>query len=218
MGSIIVRSLTDTERQVAGLAAYNVPLEIIAKRTACSVSEVKAMIESEHIQAEISLLRARNAASGDERLRALNDLAIDKLFEILSIDYDLANTGDKKEIARTARFVVESNLKSPNNEIYQSNQINNVVVAESSIEAIARYLASAQRSVPQDIIEQYQLESVAYTLSCSPGTEKGVINYDPDLDTYQCHVCGEWFHNLYDHVTAHNVSPEQYKKIFEIYD
>lgn len=218
MGNIVVRELTNIEQEVAGLAVFNVPPEIIAKRTGQPISVIRSMLNSDHIQAEIALLRARNAALGDNRLADLNNLAIERLFDILSIDYEYASYADKREIARTARFVVEMHLENGANQSQQLNQINNVVISDGSLETIARYLSVAQKTIPDDIINQYHLDSVAYTLSCSPGTEKGVVNYDPDYNTYQCHICGDWYSDLYGHIVVHNITAEQYKNIFEIYD
>lgn len=159
----------------------------------------------------------KDAAAG------MSMLATERLYDILSLDYETASIADKKEIARVARFIYEINAKPSDGG--GSGQTNNIFapqvsISEQTADAIARRIKEIEleaSGVPIVIEGEYSPRSAPASYACHADTNYGVLNYDEETEAYQCHLCGKWYANLDSHVEEkHKLSRREYNEVFKL--
>ena len=171
---------------------------------------------------EIALARLSGVISGwhASQVQLLALRAWQVLWDILGQDYAELDDRDKSEMAKTARFIVQSIAPdhSTRHVVHEvvSPELN---VSDGTIDVLARRLKELEDG-PKDAVEgEYKLEELPAVFVCHPDTDIMVVNHDEATGKFQCHVCGEWFSEFIQHVEgAHAMTRSQYVDVFKLED
>lgn len=210
-----------TEKQIRAiyLLAFGSSFSSVSKIIDQPVSVIKKWIANEPVFAEaLQYATSMTTQWKNAQLQALNALARERLFEILSIPYEEASQTDKKEISKAIKTVMDIENNSSQGGIVVGNIGNQLNMTESSAELIARHLRSFDRDGDGiEIQPNFSLPTLNREYSCHPETDYGLINFDADSRLYQCHLCGKWVDDLFFHADEkHNIREEEYRNAFRL--
>jgi translation elongation factor EF-1beta len=204
---------TIEELEAAHYIAMGLPVKNVCLITGIAKERLKELQKNDAFLSEIASARV-NIATGLSAIKsAIVGLSAEKILDILSQDYNTVGENERREIARTARFAIGLDSAPTQNQ----GVTNNLIVAEDGVKVLARHIALLQgQDFSGDIENEFSIQSVAETYSCAPGTAKGILNYDPETDEFQCHICGGWIKDIDRHSLDHGLDYADYKRIFDI--
>lgn len=180
-------------------------------------STLSAWMELDGFLSAVSDARRLMLSRSSAFIKMASVLAQDQIIDILSQEYDAAPDQEKREIARTARFILENGREDiPNTQV--NNSIIVTPMSDLTADVIARRIHQLENpSNQEDISAEYTIKHAPKSVACHPETDFGVLNYNENEKTYQCHVCGKWYVDLYSHVEdIHGLSMREYKEAFYI--
>jgi transcriptional regulator with XRE-family HTH domain len=188
----------------------------VAKMLKVSPSTLSIWLEAEAFRAAVSDARRITISRSADFIKMASVLAQEKVIDILAQDYELAPDAEKREIARTARFILEGDGQQ-----VVSSQVNNIIVTPMSdltADVIAKRIHQLEHeSTAEEVSAEYTIKHAPRSVACHPETDFGVLNYNEDERTYQCHVCGRWYVDLYSHADdVHGLSTAEYKEAYYI--
>jgi hypothetical protein len=213
-------SLTPKQIKTAEYLAHNISIQRIATLVKTTPMEISRWIKDDHFRDVVSQLQVNVALEHQELSTQLAFLGGRQILDILTQDYESAGEQERREIARTARFAVETHDKVSQQPIVTANvfapQQNNIAIG--SVDAIARRIRELELEGEEvRIVDSYVPASVPATYRCHPDTDFGAFNYDEEIDKRQCHSCGKWVQDIYDHAQAlHGLTRETYNNAYGI--
>jgi len=168
-------------------------------------------------EAALRMQQSSNTWHAEARSR-MKFLATQKIEEILAQDYVMSSDKERREIARTARFIIEEDDAmaglGAGNTFVNAPQLN---ITDSSVDLIAQQIRRLEANDSQDLTKKWDIFETPRVHALHMETDYGVINYDSETNEFQCHACGEWFVDLYSHaLKKHSMSEREYNLAFRI--
>jgi len=205
--------LTYKQMRAVQLLGHGIPAQIVSSSVGVSLDTINNWLSEDSIFNDAIIYARESAVEQSKKIiEQTRTLALDKALEILSQDYSKAFDQERREIARMARFVLE---RSDDSGSASGNSFTpQLFISTGSIDAIAARITELDKG--EEYIEGEYIETHP-SYSCHPETDYGVINYDDESDTRQCHICGGWFVDLFGHTNRkHGLSQEEYRTVFRI--
>ena len=156
----------------------------------------------------------------DEQIKLLSMRALEVYWEILEQDYSESSDLDKREISRAAQFIIRSATAEHKTQHVTHELVSpELNISEGTVDILARRVKELQEGETDEIEGEYKLEEVAPIFTCHPDTDYGVINYNEEIKSYQCHICGEWSKDFVQHIEDnHSLTRNEYRELFKIVD
>jgi hypothetical protein len=188
----------------------------VAKIVNTKASDIREWLLREDYREALALVQRRAATWSYETQPKLLFLANDKLEHILLQDYDTAPEPERREIARTARYIrTEANA----NESINLAVSGSPYIEDESTMMIAKHIRELEDNQTGDLVDDYDIFATPATQVIHVDTTYGVMNYNDEEDTYQCHICGEWYKDVYSHANnVHRLPRTEYNLIARIVD
>lgn len=223
MGDIIqdYGALTDKQVRAAEYLAHGASIQQTARLVKVTAVTIRNWLaENAEFSTAVALANHRITSWRANEVKRLSMLAFERLEEILDQKYTEAIGDDRKEIARTARFMAE--LSAPNES--SATQTNNlfaaqVHISDPSADIIARRIKEMELEGAgrPELSTTYAIKETPRSFVCHPDTDYGVLNYNTEELTFQCHICGKWFIDVYAHAESmHGLLKIEYKETFGI--
>lgn len=188
----------------------------VAKIVNTKASDIREWLLREDYREALALVQRRAATWSYETQQKLLFLANDKIEHILLQDYDTAPENERREIARTARYI---RTEATANESINLSPSGSAYIEDESAMMIAKHLKELQDNSTNDIVAEYDIFATPATQVIHVDTSYGILNFNDDEETYQCHICGEWFKDVYSHANnIHRLAREEYNAIARIVD
>lgn len=168
-------------------------------------------------EAALRMKQSADTWNSDTRKR-MKFLADQQIEHILSQDYDMSSDKERREIARTARFILEEESTmaglGAGNTFVNASQLN---ITDASADLIAQQIRRLEANDTQDLTKKWDIFEAPRVHAIHVDTDYGTINYDSETNEFQCHACGEWFVDLYSHAyKKHSMSEREYNLAFRI--
>lgn len=216
--------LTPDQLLVLPYLAHGVSIGKTAVTTDISPKVIRKWI-SENAAFNTALTMARRTIS-DWQMQRLNEVSIrawDVVEKILMQEYEDADSAERREIARTARHIIDKLGLNKDRDLHVTHEVvaPELNISEDSAEAIAKYMVELEKynGVPPTVEAEYTIKETDPRYNLHPETDFGKLNIDRENKTIQCHICGDWAHNFSDHVDeVHGLSFSEYKVMYRIGD
>lgn len=200
--------------------AHGMSVSQASKLVGVSDEKARGWIDEPSFNMSLAKLAAVIGGWHSSQVQLLALRAWEVLWDILGQDYTDLDDRDKAEMAKTARFVVQSIAPdhSTRHVVHEvvSPELN---VSEGTIDVLAKRIKELEEG-PKDSVEgEYKIEEIPTVFVCHRDTDLRVVNHDEATGKFQCHVCGDWFSVFTEHVEkAHGMTRAQYVDVFKIED
>jgi hypothetical protein len=189
----------------------------VAKLVNTKASTIKEWLVKDDYREALGLVQRRAATWSYETQKNLLFLANDKIEHILLQDYDTAAEQERREIARTARYIRDEARANEELGIVPTGQ---AYIEDESTMMIAKHIKELNENKTNDIVPEYDIFAAPATQVIHIDTTYGVLNHNEEDNTYQCHICGNWFGDVYAHAKRvhRGLSRIEYNAIARIVD
>lgn len=214
--------LTPDQLKVLPYLAHGVSIGKTASTTKTSPATIRKWID-EDVKFYTALTIATRTIS-EWQMKRLNEVSVkawDVVDSILSQNYNEVDDAEKREIARTARHVIDKLGLNKDSDLHVTHEVvaPELNVSEQSADAIAKRIMELEKygNQPAAVDGEYRIKETDTRFQLHPETDYGKINVDRDKKRIQCHVCGEWTSSFIDHIDLmHGLTFEEYKVMYRL--
>lgn len=203
------------------LIAQGIPFFRVAKEVGVTTENIKSWYNLDR-DFNMAVKQAINIASSwhEQEINKLGAVAVDRLWSIVGSNYESASESEKREIARTARFIIDKIVGQKQQQtITHEISTPELNISENTVDILAKRIHELSLQDDPKVKTEYDIDHIETSFARHPDTDLGKINYDEVENMFQCHICGKWVVNLPDHIDkTHAISVVQYRKAFNLTD